>query len=438
MSARLPDRLSTSQASPGTLAGTSRVSGAAFSKVLSGLLANDWAIAGLIFAFTRLVALAGAYSGVSRLVQTEPARSKGWLTELALMWDSAWYAGIAQSGYTWHPGATGGTNVAFAPLYPLLLRAVSTLLGWVTFGWDWGNQTYGTLIAAGLLISNLSFFVALALLVRLLAPRLGRGGAALVALALASLPLSFFFSAIYTEGPFLMLSLASLVIARSDWGMKWPAAASLGMLASLLKFAGVLILPVLAIEYLSQRGWSLRKVRLDFLWLGIVPLGIVAYMGYLWAQFGNPLAFMDSEQKGWNHQASFFLLTYWDSAVQLYHSLTGFFPPGQDTVLYYGNGSRLYIALDLAMPLLLLAGGLLVRKKLLASEWTWLALGIIYPLSENITFSLARYVLPLWPGLIWLGTLGRRSRWIAVAWLAVSLALLAWCASIFGSANWIG
>src|SRR5439155_13151485 len=208
-------------------------------------------------------------------------------------------------------------------------------------------------------------------------PRLGRGGAAMVALALASLPLSFFFSAIYTEGLFLLLALSALLVARSDWPLKWQAAASIGMLAGLLKFAGVLILPVLAVEYLSQRGWRLRRVRPDLLWLCVIPIGLMVYMGFLWSRFGNPLAFMDSEYRGWNHQASFFLFTYWDSAVQLYRSLIGYFPPGSDPVLYYGGGSRLYLALDLAMPLLLLAGGLLARKKLLASEWTWLALGIV-------------------------------------------------------------
>jgi hypothetical protein len=259
-----------------------------------------------------------------------------------------------------------------------------------------------------------------------------------VALALASLPLSFFFSAIYTEGPFLLLALSALLVARSNWPLKWQAAASIGMLAALLKFAGVLILPMLAVEYLSQRGWRLRRVRADALWLGLIPLGLAVYMGFLWSRFGNPLAFMDSEYRGWNHQASFFLFTYWDSAVQLYRSIIGDYPPGGDPVLYYGAGSRLYLALDLAMPLLLLVGGLLARKRLLASEWTWLALGIIYPLSTNITFSLARYVLPLWPGLVWLGALRGRSRWVLAAWLVVSLALLAWCAGIYGSARWIG
>jgi hypothetical protein len=75
---------------------------------------------------------------------------------------------------------------------------------------------------------------------------------------------------------------------------------------------------------------------------------------------------------------------------------------------------------------------------LLASEWAWLALGIIYPLSFNITFSMARYVLPLWPGLVWLGTLRGRMRWLALAAVVPALLLMAWCASKYASARWIG
>src|SRR5439155_22749016 len=131
MSAQLPDHLSKPIA--GTLPRPLHTQRDTFADLLSGLLANEWITAAAIFAFTRFVALAGAYSGVSRLVQEEPARNKGWLAELALMWDSAWYVTIAREGYTWRPGAEGGTNVAFAPLYPFLLHALSTLLNWLTF-----------------------------------------------------------------------------------------------------------------------------------------------------------------------------------------------------------------------------------------------------------------------------------------------------------------
>src|SRR5438876_1097566 len=105
MSARLPDHLTVQRPTANPLVASTRRERLTFANLLSGLLANEWATAALVFALTRLVALAGAYSGVSRLVQEEPARNKGWLAELALMWDSAWYVTIARDGYTWRPGA---------------------------------------------------------------------------------------------------------------------------------------------------------------------------------------------------------------------------------------------------------------------------------------------------------------------------------------------
>jgi hypothetical protein len=408
------------------------------SRLASYVLSNAWVSAGLIFLVTRLVALAGAYSGISYIISVEPARNKGWLAELAMMWDAAWYVGIAANSYHYDPSASGGSDVAFAPLYPFGIRAVSSGLHWVTFGWDWGNPQWGAYIAAGLLISNIAFYFALVLLIRLLAPRLGMLGAGLAALGLSSLPTAFFFSAMYTEGLFLLLVLACFALARSDWRWKWLCVGLVGMLASLDRFAGLLLLPALAVEYMSQKKWRWREIRPDIVWLGLVPAGTGIFVLFLWAKFGSPFVLNDSMLKGWNHQGSFFLVTYWESLSQLWLSLTGVFPATGDPVLYYGQGSRLYLILDLALPVILLLGAWFARKKLMASEWVWLVLGIIYPLSTNITFSLARYVLPLWPGIIWLGMVKGRARAIAVGLILVSLGLMAWCSSIYGSAKWIG
>ncbi len=399
---------------------------------------NEWAMAAAIFVFTRAVALVPAYVGVTRLIAAEPQRNKGWFAELALMWDAAWYARIVQDGYAFAPGSPDAVKVAFAPLYPFLVRLLSDLLGWLAPGWDWGDPTYGRMIVAGLAISNVSFFVALALLIRLLAPRLGRAGAGVVALALASLPTAFFFSAMYTEGLFLLLLVSTFLIARSDWKHKWLAASMLASLAALVRFVGVLLLVVLAVEYLSQVRWQWRRVRADVLCVALVLLGVGLYGWYMWSRFGSPLAPVDSQLHGWDRQASFFLDTYWQSAVQLWQSVAGAVPPDRDPVLHYGMGDRLYLFLDLGMPAALLAGGLLARRRLKASEWAWLVLGIVYPLSAGFTFSMARYVLPLWPGLVWLGTLEGKKRWVAVVWLAASLALLARCSYIYASAHWIG
>ncbi|MGA7730724.1 MAG: hypothetical protein WCD37_05575, partial [Chloroflexia bacterium] len=372
---------------PDTQVGQSRIT-YHVSRITARVAANAWLSAAIIFVFTRAVALVGAYSGISGLVVAEPARNKGWVAELALMWDAAHYAGIASDFYQYDPGASGGTNVAFAPLYPFLMRALGSVLQWITFGWDWGHPQWGAIIAAGLLISNLAFFFALALLIKLLAPRLGQVGASLVALGLASLPTAFFFSALYTEGLFLLLVVGSFVLARSDWRWKWLCVGLLGMLASLDKFAGVFLLPVMAVEYMAQKGWNLRRVRVDAAWLLLIPAGVGIYAGFLWLKFGSPFVLNDSMLKGWNHQGSFFLVTYWESLSQLWLSLTGAFPAGQDPVLYYGQGSSLYLVLDLAMPAALLVGAWVARKHLAASEWTWLALGIVYPLSTNVTFSM--------------------------------------------------
>jgi hypothetical protein len=405
---------------------------------VNSLLANQWICAGAAFLLTRGVAILGGYSGVSQVMAVDPTYDRGWHIELGLMWDAAWYAGLVENHYFYDPNATGGTNVAFAPLYPFLMWLLSRALSFVTFGWDWGDPDYGALVASGLLISNVSFYIALALLIQLLRPRFGWGGASMVALGLASLPLAFFFSAIYTEGLFLLLVVAAFVVARSGWKNKWLVVGLLGTLASLDKFAGALLFPAMGVEYLAQRGWQWRKVRADGLWLLLVPAGTGLFLLFLWWRFGTPWVLNESMLKGWDHKPSFFLGTYWESVVRLWQSVTDTWQGDLDLVLHYGNGSRLYLVLDLVMPLVLLIGAALIWRRVMASEWTLLVLGIVYPLSTNITFSLARYVLPLWPGLLWLGTLRGRARWVGGAAILVSLGLLYWCSRIYGSARWIG
>ena len=146
------------------------------------------------------------------------------------------------------------------------------------------------------------------------------------------------------------------------------------MMATLTKFAGLVLFGVLLVGYLAQKGWRLSRVRLDLLWLLLVPAGLALYLGFLWWRFGNPLAMNESMLKGWNHQVSFFAATYWNSVVELWRSVTHAMPAADDPVLYYGGGSRLYMILDLGLPLLLCIGAYLGRKQLTPSAWAWLAL----------------------------------------------------------------
>ncbi|HUJ72186.1 MAG TPA: hypothetical protein VLZ30_08065, partial [Verrucomicrobiae bacterium] len=75
------------------------------------------------FLFSRLWILVVA--GLSLLVIREgqfPVASRSaldWLNQ----WDTRWYLSIIRQGYSYHPGME--CNVAFFPLYPMLVRLLS-------------------------------------------------------------------------------------------------------------------------------------------------------------------------------------------------------------------------------------------------------------------------------------------------------------------------
>jgi hypothetical protein len=109
-------------------------------------------------------------------------------------------------------------------------------------------------------------------------------------------------------------------------------------------------------------------------------------------------------------------------------------------VLAVGEGTSLYMWLDLGMPLLYLALGWAGRRRgwLRPGDLAWLVGGVVFPLSISTTAGLARYALPLWPALIVLARLGAERPWVAWTWRLVTVALLATTAYLFGNARWIG
>jgi hypothetical protein len=178
-----------------------------------------------------------------------------------LRWDSIHYINIAQHGYT-HPA-----NTAFYPLYPLLIRVV----GWVV-------RSY---VLAGVLIS---FAIALLLLHRLAKEELGARVADSTVLLLAFAPLSFFFTAIYTESLFLAFSVGVFSLARRQrfaWACVTAAA------AALTHVEGVLLVAPLAYMYWRDRGRP-RVLRRLWSWaatlLVLPPVAVAGFFVYLHSQ----------------------------------------------------------------------------------------------------------------------------------------------------------
>jgi hypothetical protein len=207
------------------------------------------------------------------------------LVSPAARWDSVWYLTIAHSGYYSYQSS------ALFPLYPLLMRVVSAPLG-------------GNLLVAGLAISILALIGGLYLLQRLVSLDFDAVTARMTVLLVALFPLSFYFSAVYTESLFLLLSVASIYAARLD---RWACAGALGGLAAATRSAGVLLLLALGLIYLygprarAERvrvsaWWRPRyRVSLSSAWLAVVPLGLIVYMGYMGVAHHQPFAPFTSE-----------------------------------------------------------------------------------------------------------------------------------------------
>jgi hypothetical protein len=164
--------------------------------------------------------------------------------------DTLWYLHIAAHGYN------RADAVVFFPLYPSLVKIVSLLI---------------PPMAAALLISTVAAFFLFWGLQELL---LGDDPPDLIKQSVflcAAWPASFIFFAGYPESLLFALIAWSLSMARRD---RWCVAAVLGLAAALTKAAGVVVVVPLLVMAVRHRNIRALPVLL-------VPLGLVAFLGYL-------------------------------------------------------------------------------------------------------------------------------------------------------------
>lgn len=210
----------------------------------------------------------GAYLAASDMSDALPS--------LLARFDGVWYLSIVRAGY--EDSMSRATNIVFFPLYPLLVRAATAT------GMDAAT--------AGIVLSNLFLVLGVLLLARLIDLELGAGPARRAAIYLLVFPTSFFFSAVYTESLFLVLTVAAFLAARRR---RWWLAGCAGGLAAATRLPGVALVVPLAFEYLQQAKFQLRRVRLDALALAVIPVGLAVFAWYCASSFGDPLAFLHNQ-----------------------------------------------------------------------------------------------------------------------------------------------
>ena len=316
------------------------------------------------------------------------------LTRVAMAGDSWWYRSIALHGYDRRAEAGKVPNWAFFPLYPLLVRTLSFT---------------GNFALDGALLSNVAFAGAL-LLLGALTVRSGLSveDAERAVFYLAFFPTSYFLSLPMTEALFLFLTLGSMLAGLSR---RWWLAGVVGGFAALTRFAGILLIVPLAIEFVRIR----ERPRWKVLWLGLVPAGTAAFMAHLHAITGDALAFIHV-QRYWSRGTEWFL-------TPLYRYVTQPQKVGEPWNL---------IALNFAIALLLfvVAAVLLYRRQWAFGAYTLLS--VLLPLFSGSLQSIARYGMVVFPLYCVLAIAGRRPGVDRVI-LAVSVALWGWLVAMFVS-----
>ncbi len=238
-----------------------------------------FAIASLaIFVFAAIIAssphVAGEIEVPSYTLRPELSQWEEKLLGTWQHWDGLWYLKIAKQGYNDYDYST-----AFFPLYPLVVRIIGSIL-----------EIH--LLLAGMLLSLISYAVALVYLYKLGKMEIDEEAARRSVIYLAIFPTAFFFLAVYTESMFLALSVAIFFYARKG---HWTTVGILGLLASLTRSTGLLLALPLFIEYLQQRNLRLREIRSDILNLALVPAGTAIYAIYDFFAFGDPLIFLHAQ-----------------------------------------------------------------------------------------------------------------------------------------------
>jgi hypothetical protein len=380
-----------------------------------GFVLAVWAASRLLYLVCGSI-LAGVVptSGFQRVTLDVPSGSMN----LWSHWDGEHYVMLALGGYLTPPE---NVSPAYFPLYPLMMRSFAELFG--------GPISRETLSVWGPLLSVLFLPFALFFVYRIALDGWGERVAGGSVLALAFFPTTFFLNAAYTESLFLALSAGSLWAIRVRKNLL--LACVLAGLASATRNVGVFLVVPLLYEWIKD----IDHYRWRGTYLALVPSGLFAYMGFLWARFGDPLLFY-SAQEAWGRRATGPLATVsraWTSAVEGAGKLLD---PGlwtDPTLANLANhlaeaGNFTNLAFFVFAVAVLLAGFRDLPPSLTLYGLLLIAPATLFGTPQAPLMGTPRYVLVAFPIFIVLGLLSQ-NKWLFRGWLLLStLASLLLCA----------
>lgn len=311
-------------------------------------------------------------------------------------WDTGFYVSIAEEGYQY--AADPFPSVPFFPLLPILMRA--------------GGLLTGDVVTAGILIVNVALWAASVLFYCLVQMQWGDAVANRAVWYLLIFPTAFFGSAIYTESLFLLTAIGALYAARRG---HWWLAGVLGILTASTRLVGIIVAPMLFVEWWQQRQTHVLPVR-TLAATFLPPLGTLAYVAYLWREFGDPFGFMTASA-AWGRIAQ-------SPAVTI------------GRILQNPDQLPLNDWIDFAFILFFFVCGFILMAQRNWSEGIFVWLGVLIPFSSGLLMSQRRYMWVLFPVFILLARWGR-NYWVDRLITSVFLVLLALFVVFFANMYWI-
>jgi len=368
-----------------------------------------------LFVATRLILVMVTYVGY--ILLTAPKYSSNPVDIVGILaswnhWDAANYVRIAQFGYQ------TPYDVAFFPLFPLLITAFAHILG------SWSYLLVGTII------SNAALLGALFVIYQLAVEAGGEQVAQRTLLYLCIFPTAFYFFAPYNESLFLLLTASTFLAMRQQ---RWWLAGLLGLLAALTRSAGILLVIPYMVELWTTRE-SITASRQNMLFrvlpILLIPLGTALYAIYCWHISGNPLDFI-AVQSHWGRHTTWPWQGIWQSLTEIF-----WYQP-------FGSFNEVHNLLDLSATLAFIALAIVGKNKLRASYSVWMGLALLYMILSPATVALdplesnQRFVLEMFPAFITLSMLGIKHPRLHQAIMLAFPTLLATLSILFIMNRWM-
>jgi Mannosyltransferase (PIG-V) len=319
-------------------------------------------------------------------------------------WDSLWYIEIAKNGYGFKPDSPSTT--AFFPLYPICMRLVHRYIklpndaGWAL---------------SGIMVSNLALVAALCYLVLLIRRDFDETIAARTVLYLSIFPATLFLSAVYTESLFLLVVVSAFYYARKGC---WLLAGLIGAAGAVCRAPGFLLILPFGVEYLAQKNFRWREIKIDILPLVLIPLGLVGHIAYLRFRFGE-WDIVEQSQAIWGHRFVLLPVTVWKLFAE-HHPLAPL------------NIADVDFAFLFCFLALLVYGALRLRL----SYTIFAAVSLFFVTTWTAPNAFSRYGLVIFPFFIALALLGRNETFNRV-YLIVSTGLAAFFMLLFSQWGWV-